>query len=421
MRTASRLTLRWACLALLVACASAPGTSNIPGVASSGPVSSQGRSDPRGCLWAPMRTPNPAPARFDEELEHVAVISPEDAWATGTAYVDQEGGAARPLLLRWDGHTWRSQTDAFAGQRASDVSASSPANVWIVGGSHHAGLAERWDGSRWILSRPASPPNGDWRLTGVAALSPTDVWAVGEMRLGDRNTDGFGPLAEHWDGHAWRIVPTPSLQPSVPGDIPYGRFDAVAASGPGDVWAAGETSIGPPADASETLVEHWDGQRWIVASTPDIASPRGIAFDHLFSVAADSPSDVWAVGSFGTTEGYGGRGDHPLVLHWNGTRWVAMSTPPQQHAPLRWARLSGTSTDAAGHAWAVGRAGSGGKERPIATAWTNRWTSTTVAHSEGKSYNDIATDARGTFTIAVASREAPNHSERTLIERCSPA
>jgi hypothetical protein len=365
-----------------------------------------------------MKTPNPAPARFDQELEHVTVLSPQDAWATGTAYVDQEGGASRPILLHWNGDAWRSQIDAMT-TRASDISGSSSANVWAVGQPHHGGLAEGWDGSKWILSRPAAPPDGDWSLTGIVALSPRDVWSVGMMRLGPRNTDGFGPLAEHWDGANWRIVPTPSLDPSVAGDIPYGRFDDVAASGPDDVWAVGETSIGPPADASETLVEHWDGRRWSVASTPDIASPRGIPFDHLFSVTATSPTAVWAVGSFGTTEGYGGRGDHPLVLHWNGTRWVGMSTPPQQHAPLRWARLSAT-TGVAGQVWAVGRAGSGAKERPIATLWTDRWTSTTVPHARGESFNDVATDPRGIFTIAVGSKEAPNHSERTLIERCSP-
>jgi hypothetical protein len=366
----------------------------------------------------PIRTPNPAPKRFDEQLGAAAIASPTDAWATGTAYIDQEGGAARPLLLHWDGRRWRAASDALGGVLLADISTSSPTNVWVLGSPRNGAIAERWDGSRWAVSHPTAPANGDWSLSGIVALSPNDVWAVGMMRLGARNTDGFGPLAEHWDGSSWHIVPTPVLRPADPEDIPYGRLEAIAASGPDDVWAAGETSIGPPADASETLIEHWNGRRWSVASTPDVASPRGVSFDHLFSVAAASPIDVWAAGSFGTTESYGGRGDHPLLLHWNGTRWTAMTTPPQQHAPLRWARLSAVSTGPNGVAWAVGRAGSGVKEQPIVTAWTDRWTSMTVPRPMGLSFNDIAIDPRGNFVVAVGSAESRRHGETTLIENC---
>ena len=123
-------------------------------------------------------------------------------------------------------------------------------------------------------------------------------------------------------------------------------------------------------------------------------------------------------GSFGTTESYGGRGDHPLLLHWNGTRWTVISTPPQQHAPLRWARLSDVSTGQNGLAWAVGRAGSGAKEQPIVTAWADRWRSMTVPRPVGLSLNDIAVDGGNGFTVAVGSAESGRHLETTLIEDC---
>jgi hypothetical protein len=40
-------------------------------------------------------------------------------------------------------------------------------------------------------------------LSGVAALSSTDVWAVGA----NPNTSPGQPLSEHWDGKHWRVVP----------------------------------------------------------------------------------------------------------------------------------------------------------------------------------------------------------------------
>ncbi len=66
-----------------------------------------------------------------------------------------------------------------------DVTAVSATNVWAVGtysnnryGPFHT-LAEQWNGSQWqVLSSP-SPGKTINKLTGVAALSATNLWAVG--------------------------------------------------------------------------------------------------------------------------------------------------------------------------------------------------------------------------------------------------
>jgi len=49
--------------------------------------------------------------------------------------------------------------------------------------------------------RPGRPgrPGG---LTGAAAVSPTDAWAVGSYGT-------FKTLILHWDGTAWAKVPSP--------------------------------------------------------------------------------------------------------------------------------------------------------------------------------------------------------------------
>jgi hypothetical protein len=372
------------------------------------------------CSWAKVRSANPAPPRYYEQLRAVTVDAPSDGWALGLAYVPEEGGAEHAILLHWDGRRWHPASDAFDRRaRPSDISASSPTNAWVVGSEGRHGIAERWDGSRWTVSPLAEPATKAWSMEGVEALAPDDVWAVGFMRLGEKLADGFGPLVERWDGSRWNIVPTPSLPPSVPGDIPYARLDAVASSGPDDVWAVGEASVAPPAEASDTLVEHWDGVKWIVAATPDVASPRGVPFDHLFSGAVVSPSDMWAVGSFGTTDAIGGRGDHPLVLHWDGIRWTSASTPQRQRSPLQWSRLNGVAAGGANDVWVVGAAGSFTQARPVASLWDGkRWTSGPPSTGPGSVLSDVAIEPAGGSIWAVGSSISRGAPERTLIEVC---
>ena len=65
-------------------------------------------------------------------------------------------------------------------------------------------------------------------LAAVAALSPADVWAVGEA--------GGEALVEHWDGSAWATLPAPS-----PGDS--ASLLGISALAPDDVWTAGVASL----------------------------------------------------------------------------------------------------------------------------------------------------------------------------------
>src|SRR2546422_6872648 len=79
------------------------------------------------------------------------------------------------------------------------VAAISPTDVWAVGDAPGA-LAMHFDGTSWsvVLNSFGAPA-----LFGVAAASSDDVWVV-----------GGGPLALHWDGTTWSKVPTPSPGPN---------------------------------------------------------------------------------------------------------------------------------------------------------------------------------------------------------------
>src|SRR5207253_53389 len=62
-------------------------------------------------------------------------------------------------------------------------------------------------------------------LYGVHAVSPTDVWAVGDS------------TTCHYNGTRWSIIPSPQPRGQY-NEIAYVLTD-VSSTGPGDVWASG--------------------------------------------------------------------------------------------------------------------------------------------------------------------------------------
>jgi len=74
-----------------------------------------------------------------------------------------------------------------------------------------------------------SPSSAGNALSGVAAISATDAWAVGyTIDKGDvKHT-----LIEHWNGKAWERVSSPD-----PGGA--AELDGVAAAGATNIWAVG--------------------------------------------------------------------------------------------------------------------------------------------------------------------------------------
>jgi hypothetical protein len=88
-------------------------------------------------------------------------------------------------------------------------------------------------------------------LSGVAAVSASTAWAVGETGSGDGPTK---TLTLWWNGTAWNRVPSPSLGASA-------RLSAVAATSARNAWAVGSTSE-INHGSSKTLILHWNGTTW---------------------------------------------------------------------------------------------------------------------------------------------------------------
>ena len=95
------------------------------------------------------------------------------------------------------------------------------------------------------------------QLNGIAAVSASDVWAVGFYIDGGDNT-----LIEHWNGSSWKVVPSPNLGVQHV-DVSLSSVAAVSAS---NVWAV--DSYLDVSNNTNTLSEHWNGSSWRVVPSP---------------------------------------------------------------------------------------------------------------------------------------------------------
>jgi len=88
------------------------------------------------------------------------------------------------------------------------------------------------------------------------------------------------PLAEHWDGTKWAILPTP---------LSNGDFGGISC------WsAAGCAAVGQVNDLSSA--EYWNGTAWTSQATPN---PVAAGLSDLTAVSCtESPSTCIAVGVF---------------------------------------------------------------------------------------------------------------------------
>ncbi|WP_157774779.1 hypothetical protein [Melittangium boletus] len=184
---------------------------------------------------------------------------PDDLWfgmmGTGPndVWVNHEG-----KLLHWDGQAWKAMAGPL--ERAYVLRRVGPDSVWIRGSVDDQVM--HWDGQ----TMRQIPETGEGRVThahlrDVWALSPTDVWAVGDSGT-----------ALHRDGEGWNVVPTPT----------QADLTGVSGSSTRDVWAVGKQGV----------VLHWDGTAWTRVEL-------GTSAD-LDAVWAATPGFVTIVGDQGT-------------------------------------------------------------------------------------------------------------------------
>jgi len=245
-------------------------------------------------------------------------------------------GTLSPLTCDGQWHTVRAvdvTKDYGDFNSLNAVAALSSTDVWAVGqfriyaqNDYDQPLAEHWNGTKWKVIPTPTPSKPIDILWGAAAISSDDAWAVGyERDVGS----GYYTLIEHWDGNQWTIVQDATYQ---------GWLTSVAAVSSNDVWAVGSTDY-----VGNGLIEHWDGTTWTEMT---LRSPS-----FLRAVTAISENDVWAVGQ----KPRNGDGDHTYAVHFDGTGWSHVHTPSplrQHDIDQNW--LTSVTALATGDIWAVG-------------------------------------------------------------------
>jgi hypothetical protein len=193
-----------------------------------------------GGTW--KKAPFPG-TKGDEQVITALATSPSDVWAftqgTGTSFP----GGSPARVLHYNGHTWsvvKTFGDQIAG--ASVVAAN---DVWVFGMMPFTGQPAlgvwHYNGSRWTQVSKS--------IQGGSALSATNVW-------------GFkGVDVEHWNGAKWTATSVKSLLPATGKNIINDpQVTRILALSPTNVWAIGngvqEDEGGP------TVVLHYNGSKW---------------------------------------------------------------------------------------------------------------------------------------------------------------
>jgi hypothetical protein len=309
----------------------------------------------------------------------------------------------RTLIEHWNGSKWTQVSSPNSSQRfnaLTAVAAVSTSDVWAVGfginkSNKSEQLIEHWDGKNWTITPNPTISQDSSALNGVAAISAHDAWAVG------------GSLIEQWDGASWKVVSNPGVSLN-------GFLNAIAAISSKDVWAVGS--------GNGALIEHWDGASWKIV--PGVVPSEGYPPNQpLTGVAASAANDVWAVGTGVGNSGGGCGADFGAVIeHWDGARWssVPFANPPGATYGPSFTTVTAVS---ANDAWVVGgfetsRTRTHAFIAPVVEHWDGaRWSNvTSPAISTHGGFTDVAA-IRGGPAWVIGQAELSNGAGPTVIER----
>jgi hypothetical protein len=241
----------------------------------------------------------------DNVLTGIAAISGKNAWAVGSSPL----GA---LILHFDGNTWHLVSVPVACQ-FNAVSAISANDIWAVGTMSSQSCAEHFNGTNWSPITTPKMGTSDTTLLGVSASSSRNVWAVGTYCTGngcDRGGGSFQTLVLHYNGSRWSVASSPNPSSYV------NQLNAVAVISATDVWAVGEVKTTPT--TASTLIVHFDGIRWIQVVSPTVHSSS-----NLTAIVSASATNLFATGFSSTPNS----GSGTLIEHFDGTAWGIVSSP----------------------------------------------------------------------------------------------
>lgn len=243
--------------------------------------------------WRQVVSQHYGPANDYSAYDVVVASGKDSAWALGgTDLSGGNGTVQRPVAMRWNGTKW-SGYPLPSGLTSNIIAASAPAanDIWAV--TWFGGYVLHWNGKAWSVAERL-PWNGKGlapQLTGVVALSATNVWVLG----GSGFTRGWGTW--HYNGKSWRHW--------------YGNatdLSAGSALSATNVWAIGG-SLAPQSE----LVRYTGA--WMLVTSRVLS---GLQFN---GIRAFSAKDVWATATSQSN------GFQSWLVHYDGAGWSKVRLP----------------------------------------------------------------------------------------------
>jgi hypothetical protein len=296
--------------------------------------------------------PSPNPSKQGDTFNAGTVISPGDVWAVGYKGANEPYNGAQTLTERFDGTAWTVVPSPntnpahcnYPDNNLTAVSGTTTNDVWAVGFNSSCGsvnpLALHWNGTHWgVVPSPKLNGSNNNQFSGVFALASNNVYAVGWQAA---SNGGSLTLVEHFDGNKWSVVSTPNVNKT-------GNYlNAVFGSSTNDIWAVGD-SVAPNSPV-QTIVEHFNGVKWSIIPSPNpLTGPSDQ--NVLTAVTATSPSDVTAVGFILSAAQLN---VETLVEHWDGTKWTVVPSANGSSASNTVNKLLGVSALSPTNVYAVG-------------------------------------------------------------------
>ena len=200
-------------------------------------------------------------------------------------------------------------------------------------------MALHWNGVNWsVVPTPQLNTNDNAAFNSVVALAATTSMRSATSRA---TSSAVLTLIEHWNGVAWSVVSSPNANNT--GNV----LTSVTANSPTDIWAVG--TLTAPGIEVRTLALHFNGSTWSVVPTPNPVHGGNLTQNVLTSVVAVAPNDVTAVGftSANLTE-------LTMVQHWDGVSWKVVPSPNMSTTAGSFNTLRGVTAVNKGDLYAVG-------------------------------------------------------------------
>ena len=195
-----------------------------------------------GKAWSVVKT-------FGAQIGGASVAGKNDIWVFGADFFGQ------PALGAWhfNGHTWK-----LTGKGLQGGSALSATNAWAFSGTkvyHYNG--SKWAGTNLKSLLPAKMQLNSPSVTGIIALSASNVYAIGNGNLED---EGGPTVVLHFNGAGWKKVAAGNFGY---GTMTTGGSQQISTDGKGGLWLPM-----PGVDGEKSFIVHFAGGKLTPVALP---------------------------------------------------------------------------------------------------------------------------------------------------------